>query len=54
MISAVRADDLIPVGVAALETAIDDAHRLTAQDRVAAVAGPTGERGYDDGLELNA
>ena len=54
MISAVRADDLIPVGVAAFETAIRDADRLTAQDRLAAVAGPTGERGCRDGLELNA
>ena len=54
MISAVRADDLIPVGVAAFETAIHDADRLTAQDRFAAVAGPTGERGCHDGLELNA
>jgi hypothetical protein len=54
MISAVRADDLIPVGVAAFETAIHDADRLTAQDRLAAVAGPPGERGCHDGLELNA
>ena len=54
MISAVRADDLIPVGVAAFETAVRDAGRLTAQDRLAAVAGPTGERGCRDGLELNA
>ena len=54
MISAVRADDLIPVGVAAFETAIRNAGRLTAQDRLAAVAGPTGERGCRDGLELNA
>ena len=53
MISAVRADDLIPVGVAAFETAIHDADRLTAQDRFAAVARPTGERGCHDGLELN-
>ena len=54
MISAVRADDLIPVGVAAFETAIHDADRLTAQDRLAAVTGPPGERGCHDGLELNA
>ena len=54
MISAIRADDLIPVGVAAFETAIHDADRLTAQDRRAAVAGPPGERGCHDGLELNA
>ena len=54
MISAVRADDLIPVGVAAFETAIHDADRLTAQDRLAAVAGPPGERGCHDGLELKA
>ena len=54
MISAVRADDLVPVGVAAFETAILDADRLTAQDRLAAVAGPPGERGCHDGLELNA
>ena len=54
MISAVRADDLIPVGVAAFETAIHDADRLAAQDSLAAVAGPTGERGRHDSLELNA
>src|SRR5690349_25128700 len=54
MISAVRADDLVPVGVAAFETAIHDTDRLTAQDRLAAVAGPPGERGCHDGLELNA
>jgi hypothetical protein len=54
MISAVWADDLIPVGEAAFETAIHDADRLTAQDRLAAVAGPTGERGCHDGLELKA
>src|SRR6185312_16475776 len=54
MISAVRADDLIPVGVAAFETAIHDADRLTAQDRLAAVAGPPGKRGCRDDLELNA
>lgn len=44
MISAVRADDLIPVGVAAFETAIHDADRLTAQNRLVAVAGSAGER----------
>ena len=44
MISAVRADDLIPVGVAAFERAIYDADRLTAQDRLVAVAGSAGER----------
>jgi hypothetical protein len=54
MVSAVRADDLIPVGIAAFETAIYDADRLTAQDRLAAVAGLTRERGCHDGLELNA
>jgi hypothetical protein len=54
MISAIRADDLIPLGVAAFETAIHDAHRLTAQHRLAAVAGPPGERGCHDGLELKA
>jgi hypothetical protein len=54
MISAVRADNLVPVGVAAFETAIHDADRLTAQDRLAAVTGPPGERGCHDGLELNA
>jgi len=54
MISAVRADDLIPVCVAAFETAIHDTDRLTAQNRVAAVAGLTGERGCHDGLELKA
>jgi hypothetical protein len=54
MISAVRADDLIPVGVAAFETAIHDADRLTPQDRLAAMAWLAGERGCRDGLELNA
>ena len=52
MISAVRADDLVPVGVAAFETAIHDADRLTAQDRLAAVTGPAGEGGCHDGFEL--
>ena len=53
MISAVWADDLKPVGVAAFGTAIHDADRLTAQDRLAAVAGPPGERGCHNSLELN-
>lgn len=44
MISAVRADDLIPVGVAAFETAIHDADWLAAQNRLVAVAGSAGER----------
>ena len=45
MIAAVGADDLEHVGVAAFETAVHDADRLAAQDRPAAVAGPTGGRG---------
>ena len=39
-IAAVRADNLIHVGVAAFETAVHDTDRPTAQDRPAAVAGP--------------
>ena len=54
MISAVRADDLVPVGVAAFETAVHDADRLMAQDCLAAMAWLAGERGRRDGLELNA
>jgi|SRR3954453_13250560 hypothetical protein len=54
MISAVRAYDLIPIGAAAFETAIHDADRLAAQDRLTAVAGPAGERGCHDGWELHA
>src|SRR5438477_3224493 len=44
-IAAVRADDLIHVGVAAFETAVHDADRLAAQDRPAAVARPACGRG---------
>jgi len=41
MVAAVRADDLIQVGVAAFETAVRDAGRLAPQDRPSAVAGLT-------------
>ena len=50
MIAAAGTDDLIIVGVAALEMALLDADRPAAQDRLAAVAGLTGERGCHDGL----
>jgi hypothetical protein len=50
MIAAVRADDLIHVGVAAFETAVHDADRLAPQDRPSAVAGLTGGRGCHGGL----
>ena len=50
MIAAVRADDLVHVGVAAFETAVHDADRLAPQDRPAAVAGLAGGRGRHDGL----
>ena len=42
MIAAARADELKQAGVAAFETAVDDADRLAPQDRRAAVAGLTG------------
>jgi len=45
MIAAAGADQLIHVGVAALDLAVDDADRLAAQDGPAAVAGLTGGRG---------
>ena len=45
MIAAAGADQLIQVGVAALDLAVDDADRLAAQDDPAAVAGLTGGRG---------
>ena len=48
MIAAAGADQLIHVGVAALDTAVHDADRLAAQDRIAAVAGLTGGRGCHD------
>ena len=54
MIAAVRADDLIHAGVAALDTAVHDADRLVPQDRLAAVAGLTGGRGCHDGLGHDA
>ena len=50
MIAAARADQLIHVGVAALDTAAHDADRLAPQDRLAAVTGLTGGRGCHDGL----
>jgi hypothetical protein len=45
MIAAAGADDLKLVGIAAFEMALYDADRLAAQDRLAAVAGLTGEPG---------
>src|SRR2546421_7584139 len=54
MVAAVRADDLIQVGVAAFETAVYDAGRLAPQDRPSAVAGLTGGRGCHDGLGHDA
>jgi len=45
MIAAAGADQLIHVGVAALDLAVDDADRLAAQDDPAAVAGLAGGRG---------
>ena len=54
MIAAVRADDLVHVGVAAFETAVHDADRLAPQDRPAAVAGLAGGRGRHDGLGHHA
>jgi hypothetical protein len=46
VIAAAGADQLIHVGVAALDTAVHDADRLAAQmDHPAAVAGLTGRRG---------
>ena len=45
MIAAARADQLIHVGVAALDTAVHDADRLAPQDRLAAVTGLTGRMG---------
>ena len=48
MIAAAGADQLIHVGVAALDTAVHDADRLAAQDRIAAVTGLTGGRGCHD------
>jgi hypothetical protein len=50
MIAAARADQLVHVGVAALDTAAYDADRLAPQDRLAAVTGLTGGRGSRDGL----
>jgi hypothetical protein len=54
MIAAAGADQLIRVGVAALDAAVHDADRLVPQDRLAAVAGLTGGRGCHDGLRHNA
>jgi hypothetical protein len=48
MIAAARADQLVHVGVAALDTAAHDADRLAPQDRLAAVTGLTGGRGCHD------
>src|SRR5690242_21361366 len=54
MIAATGADQLIHVGVAALDTAVDDADRLTPQDRLTAVTGLTGGRRCHDPLSRNA
>jgi hypothetical protein len=48
MIAAAGADQLIHVGVAALDTAAHDADRLAPQDRLAAVTRLTGGRGSHD------
>jgi hypothetical protein len=54
MIAAARADQLVHVGVAALDTAGHDADRLAPQDRLAAVTGLTGGRGCPDSLSRDA
>jgi hypothetical protein len=48
------AEQLIHVGVAALDVAVDDADRLAAQDGPAAVAGLAGGRGYRNFLRHDA
>jgi hypothetical protein len=54
MIAAAGADQLVHVGVAALDTAGHDADRLAPQDRLAAVTGLTGGRGSRDLLSRDA
>ena len=49
-IAAAGADELIHVVVAALDTAVHDAGRLTPQERRGAVAGLPGERGPGDAV----
>jgi hypothetical protein len=53
MIAAAGADQLIHVGVAALDTAVHDADRLATQDDPAAVTRLAGRRGCHDGLGHN-
>jgi len=54
IIAAVGADQLIHVGVAALDTAVRDADRLALQERLDAVAGLTGGWGCHDVLRHDA
>jgi hypothetical protein len=54
MIAAAGADEFIHAGVAAFETTVHDADRLVPEERHAAVAGLTGERGCHDILQLSA
>ena len=53
-IAAVGADQLIHVGVAALDPAVHDADRLAPQDRLATVTGLTGGQGCHDPLSRDA
>ena len=53
-IAAAGADHLVHAGVATLGMAVHDADRLAPQDRLAAVAGPTGRRGCHDLLRHDA
>ena len=53
-IAAAGADQLIHVGVAALDTAVHDADRLAPQDRLAAVTGLAGGQGCRDPLSRDA
>lgn len=54
MVAAAGADELIHVGVAAVEAAVHDADRLAPQERRPAVAGLTGKRGCHDAVRSNA
>jgi len=54
MIAAAGADELKQVGVAGFETTVHDAGRPAPQDRLAAVAGLTGERRCHDVLRPGA
>ena len=50
-IAAAGADELIYVVVAALDTAVHDAGRLSPQERRGAMTGPPGERRHGDAVE---